>query len=777
MSLGSDLDATLASLSARIAALEHPVPPPVDPPADPPTDPPVDPPVDPPDDPPVVLPPVDVPPVTDPLAASPDGTRGVRVITTNLDTYTLGAEPGPYGGGYPILRNDQPLGGVGVEFLWIHARLFVSSFGYWHEITADGVIGPSAVGDPFALPASSSGPPTSGGTGPVTPPAPTALALFPLPDPIPSVPVTNHNPTRLTAADITFAEDDWFDVRPDPDVNPNIQLGYMRGFKLRRVDGDLRMVVAGGGDWNSQPPSAIEFSLSGLVKGRLNTVRFTNEWSPKAFSGSEGASQTNEYWTPGEHLGIGINPFRPHEVWHLGSLDYAGFQLAHAFKRTVGPHGTTQDLCRVRLGDAIPATPDHPPQVDGLNGKECHGGFIFWPARLRQQYGFREVGVVGGQYTSLMAQAASASLGLFVADLDDIGEYAFPQPIPDQFVVPVIAKGRIGILADHRSGSTQLDWAHGHTVDPHHIPQPAGQQTFDRGTCLPDMVSNWLDMPASVGMENYSRSGEATCRIDGDVLTMLSGSHWDPTDFAPLSVTAAWWQWWFGFTVQQHGQPVKIEPVAHIEIEGVRTPVKVLEFIGEWQIRVDHDFGTVDQAYFTGPSVMDTFQQIGFDDRQQWNGVFPDGFGRWSWDSGYLQTWTLIADEDATKKQGLIGLMAGGLGALFYNHSTFMCQSSRTELHIIDVDDLGKAKQGLIAPHMVQPAEITLLQPLTDDARRFAARSGSQGTLHWGKWSGLDWDRETDDLYAVGNLISMADTGGHIRIRRGHVNRAMTGRS
>jgi hypothetical protein len=31
MSLGADLDATLASLSARITALEHPAPPPVDP--------------------------------------------------------------------------------------------------------------------------------------------------------------------------------------------------------------------------------------------------------------------------------------------------------------------------------------------------------------------------------------------------------------------------------------------------------------------------------------------------------------------------------------------------------------------------------------------------------------------------------------------------------------------------------------------------------------------------------------------------------------------------
>ena len=85
-----------------------------------------------------------------------------------------------------------------------------------------------------------------------------------------------------------------------------------------------------------------------------------------------------------------------------------------------------------------------------------------------------------------------------------------------------------------------------------------------------------------------------------------------------------------------------------------------------------------------------------------------------------------------------------------------------------DADEIGRAALGEIPPHLVQPAEMALAQPLTDDCRAFGF---SYGVMSWGQWSSMDWDRETDELYVFGNLMAHHRTGGQIRIRKFRVNR------
>jgi hypothetical protein len=147
----------------------------------------------------------------------------------------------------------------------------------------------------------------------------------------------------------------------------------------------------------------------------------------------------------------------------------------------------------------------------------------------------------------------------------------------------------------------------------------------------------------------------------------------------------------------------------------------------------------------------------------------PDNFGRWTWGTGYMQTPTLIADdEDGDRKYGLVCLYNGGLGQVFYDHSTFQSDAREIEWHIYDPNDFGRVARGELAPHMVQPAEIAFDRILTDDCRRFGR---TQGILAWGQWSSQDWDRETDEIYVFGPLMAHAITGGQLRIRKYKVNR------
>jgi hypothetical protein len=57
-------------------------------------------------------------------------------------------------------------------------------------------------------------------------------------------------------------------------------------------------------------------------------------------------------------------------------------------------------------------------------------------------------------------------------------------------------------------------------------------------------------------------------------------------------------------------------------------------------------------------------------------------------------------------KYGLVCLYNGGLGQVFYDHSTFQSDTRVFEWHIYDPKDFGRVALGQLAPHMVQPAEI-----------------------------------------------------------------------
>jgi hypothetical protein len=301
-----------------------------------------------------------------------------------------------------------------------------------------------------------------------------------------------------------------------------------------------------------------------------------------------------------------------------------------------------------------------------------------------------------------------------------------------------------------------------------------GTQPFDRGRCIGGFIQNWLD--TSVGIASASRTTLWKVDCDGTICTTTEGPPWAPLDQgAPNMDMFDWWK--NGVEIWQHGVKRLVYPTSYIGIGhyegetfvGEKIPVRFVGGLDATHIEIDTDVGTLKDAYFIGPNAVEFFRQFGFDDRNQWDGVFPDGFGRWPWGTGYGQTPTLI-DKDDDLKHGLVCLYNGGLGQVFYDHSTFQSDSRVIEWHIHDLDDLGKGSTGVIPHQLVQPAEIAFDRVLTDDCRRFGR---TQGTLSWGQWSSLDWDRETGEIYVFGNLMAHAITGGQLRVRKFKVNRAV----
>lgn len=128
-------------------------------------------------------PPPPPPPTPDPpptpvpsTGASPDGTRGLTITDAAGHLYALAADAGPYGS-HSVLRDGASLGAYGTEFLYLRGQVFFySPFGYWYSIDATGVVSPSAVGDPFALPAPPPPAPTPGPAPVPVPPSPTTDA-------------------------------------------------------------------------------------------------------------------------------------------------------------------------------------------------------------------------------------------------------------------------------------------------------------------------------------------------------------------------------------------------------------------------------------------------------------------------------------------------------------------------------------------------------------------------------------------------------------------------
>lgn len=561
-------------------------------------------------------------------------------------------------------------------------------------------------------------------------PAPGQSApLFPLPDPLPTVPVVNANPTRLRLADITPVLDPatgepWYaDISLEKDPGVFETLGYFSNFKLRRVNGELRAICVRGETWGA-PIQGREISLSNLQHGSLNFVRYVNSWA-----------LTGDQATFGDFIGLQVDGNR---LRLCGSMDYVTHQVATIFECTLGPNGQVSDIVSYPLG-AFYEHPDKGRLVEGLNGKECSGTFVRTPQWL-QNRGVAPVLILDGKYTSLVGAAATASMGLFAAAY---------LPQKGDGVVPV------QILADHRSGSVTDDWATPLTQQgtPKQTYAP-GTQPFDRGRCLPGMVQNWLD--GNIAIANASRTTIYKVNVDRDVCTIIEGPPAEPRDMAsPLLPMFDWWR--EGVRVLQHGQWVEYVPDSHLEIAGQMQTVRFVAGLDDLHFRIDRDLGTHEGVYFYGPRAEDFYRQVGFDDRNQWNGTFPDGFGRWSWGTGYLGGLLLI---DGPRK-GILGLYNGGLGQTFYDHSTFQHDTRIAEWHVYDLDELGTRP-----PHMVQPAEIALDRTLTDDMRAFGK---SKSTLPWGQWIPA-YDEETGEIYTFGPLMAHSITSGQVRVRKFRVN-------
>lgn len=755
-------------------------PPVVEPPpvVDPPVVPPV---VDPPSTPPVVdPPPVEQLPV-DPQGPSPDGTHGPEVFD-GVHRFTLGTDPGPWGGpiGLPVLIDGVATGGLGIAFYFKYGHVaFQTKSGYWYWVSADGHVdegafATTAVGERPEIAAPGSGPqPGSAPGGPAPQPGP-APAPPPNADPLP---VPDVNPVEgdgsaslLSPDDIEFEK--FFDFSPA--IGEWERIDAMSAITGRMVEGEPRIIVSNGGDYNTFP-GAYEFSLAGLVSGgHINPLRMTNQWKGEdlfagmPFKPSSGGQGWDTFSADGEAL------------WHAATNNAGGSNPAVVSKRTIGPNGAVSAFQWVRL--------------EGVNNTSVFGPVLRLPKWLQDRYGLgsHAAGWGGG----LIQYAPEQSLGLYGVAFPDLARYANGD---------LITAANLKKLADHSSGFTKTDRWHppysrtapgpfdrgirvagshvdftdgGNAFDPTHggggwvdivgrevrasrtwTPGTDGSTFYDglgfKSSGKPSVVSShdrtiqlgadaadidiyyggslssfafvydgagsWASYPVT-GYDPATKQLTSEFPINpplGPTSKIDIGGFADP----PIFDLEPGQQYWLGATFLQDGKPKFVHPTGYL-IRANVPPIPIQ--IGSRDSRhhmtlVDApSCGDVEGILMLTPNIDPSREGITRDDRLQWTRPedptkgAPDGYARFAYGDSYWSTGAIV---DGAEKQALITVGDFSRGANFKSNFHVCSTSSKVELHITDLHHLGEAAQGARALYDVQPTHMMELEPVSSDLR------------------------------------------------------------
>lgn len=175
--------------------------------------------------------------------------------------------------------------------------------------------------------------------------------------------------------------------------------GYSRGFAVRHVNGDTRLLMHTWMTQNSGPIT--EWSLSQVpLNGTITSANRSNRWSigtSKLFTRND--SHDSLWW---DHAG--------NRLWYLQSVDYPYNQDAY--------HSNIQ-VCeavdgRGSLGDVYKIT------LEGVRDRKVHGGAVDVPSSLQSKYGWPAYAVGFGGYASMMTANGGSSMGL--------AAYVMPDP-------------------------------------------------------------------------------------------------------------------------------------------------------------------------------------------------------------------------------------------------------------------------------------------------------------------------------------------------------------
>jgi hypothetical protein len=795
MSIGSDLDAAIADLKARLSAVERQVHPPGPVPVPVPAPAPV------PEPAPTPIPaPVPVPTPTPEPSPTPvvdlatvitsDGTvwsfrDDGRVLANGMpfDNYGWGTVPPITGTAFRQRGTDL--------FLLMDTGAWAGWTGaVWQATSLD------AAGQPISV-APTPAPVPAPGPGPAPSPSPSPL---PNTDPLYVGPPPADSGPDLPLDQKTLFKPSDFKLKGVYDIahqfSDYLDLAYGSGWTFRRnAQGELMGLVASGGSYTSGP-DVYEFNLSGLKQGIVNKLVVANRWKGEdLFAGTYNVGPGLSAWGA-----MFIDPADPATLYYTGSTYLISQPSANITRMKLGPDGTVRE---VRGGT-----------LHGVFGGLVYGGFAQLPQAFRDRYKTGRIAVGWGGGTMLEASIFTPqSLGLSAIAIPDFSAYPLGADIP---------ASDYQVLADHSSGNRATDWFHdgsGRLVP----------DAFDRGARLAG-ARNWIDGGNRHDMGSGAHTGGAWADVIGKIVrwSRNCNNHQSPQEWLKFNSTAqasvsgsiddhtiqlgddtpdaamrathamiyagagagqwmtvakydpqtnrmstleavtgldatsridmGYWldppnlglfdqQFWLGVDWFKNGKKTFIVPAATINGETCYIASRDSNF----QVTLTKPLaqGDLIGVEFTAPDPKPVERD--WDDGMQWSSHSdietgaPDGRGRFLSGDSYWQTGCYI---DEKTKHGLVLICDGATGKVWTeNGGRITCEGYQAELHIVDPRELGECAEGTREPWAVQPTEMALLEPVNADIARLLTTLGPDPTIYRGRSSAASWGRATTAWY------------------------------
>jgi hypothetical protein len=140
----------------------------------------------------------------------------------------------------------------------------------------------------------------------------------------------------------------------------------------------------------------------------------------------------------------------------------------------------------------------------------------------------------------------------------------------------------------------------------------------------------------------------------------------------------------------------------------------------------------------------------------QWQSPRPDGKGWWTPCDSY---WNCGCWIDTPTRKGFINILTAWSGKVYYMSSDVNCDFMKFELHIFDPADLGRAAQGSVSPHSIEPASMAelTLPGLSDQGPRGSLTPGMSA-------GGATYDPISQRLYILGLGINRFTTTNRLYV-------------
>ena len=245
-----------------------------------------------------------------------------------------------------------------------------------------------------------------------------------------------------TPSDLLTADD--FTYLGSYPVNADSQMTFGMGLTVRYVNKELRFLTTTySGSVNAK---ILEFKLpTGGYSTPITAAHLTNEWDNIWFAPSV---------TPARGSAPGVGSGDQYSLWWEDQgAENGRLWTTHCidYPDDVGSMRTQTLTVRNLKNDGTVSNIYGEFGFEGIGARAIYGGVQKIPESFRTQFGITQPYLIGwGGYTSRMSTGLIPSLGLMAVAIPDVTSY------PASTIQ--IPQADFKVIADHRSGTTYLDW-------------------------------------------------------------------------------------------------------------------------------------------------------------------------------------------------------------------------------------------------------------------------------------------------------------------------------